>query len=337
LQTRRVERPFLPSNSSEGTCIPMSQDSANTVDFSGLDMELDEYFNVEDMETQQQQPQMQKQQQLWTPEQKTLIDEHRVFYQKMGVVINEIEENGPTGKTPKLPKRPKQQLNKIYGRKKVRDEHMDSHQLHDYLRENFADINHAILRETFSNDLFTKVSNEQEILERLHSGLKQLKRQEAQTLLIYIVFGNFLILAKKWVEDEKKEGRINQSWAAWLKEKTGYSDDHARKLRRFAAVLFGYQQFFQVGLPLSFILAKLNDISAMLQVPEYNTFWKQPVVFVPTIQLQLSQEPEPQQPALVTPPQVQDTAPTHVDASTEDTSTKKNYQRSKGGRSVRNK
>ena len=40
-------------------------------------------------------------------------------------------------------------------------------------------------------------------------------------LLIYIDFGNFLNLAKAWMEGERKAGRINQSWGSWLKEKLG--------------------------------------------------------------------------------------------------------------------
>ena len=177
-------------------------------------------------------------------------------------------------------------------KKKVRKEEMDPHQLHKYLCENLADIEHLISRET----LFSKTSSEQEIVDRLQKGVRNLKRQDSQTLMIYIQFGNFLNLAKSWVEGEKKEGKINQSWAVWLKEKTGYSDDHARKLRCLASALYGYPQFFYVGLPLNFILKKLKDITAMLQVPEYNAFWKQAVVLVPTLQLQQSQDTSGQPP-----------------------------------------
>lgn len=92
------------------------------------------------------------------------------------------------------------------------------------------------------------------------------------------------------MEEERKAGRINQSWASWLKEKTGYSDDHARKLRALAKVLFGYDQFCYVGLPLNYILRKLKEISIMLQIPEYNEFWKRPVILLSTNDLQPSQD-----------------------------------------------
>ena len=71
---------------------------------------------------------------------------------------------------------------------------------------------------------------------------------------------------------------------------TGYSDDHARKLRVVSNVLFGYNQFFKVALPVSFIINKINDTKAMLQVPESNAYWKQNFIIPSTSQLQQSQE-----------------------------------------------
>ncbi|CAC5385711.1 unnamed protein product [Mytilus coruscus] len=67
----------------------------------------------------------------------------------MGLLVNEIDSNGPTGKMPKLPKKPKQRLSDIYGLKKVNKEKMTPQELHQYLSDNIADINHTISRETF--------------------------------------------------------------------------------------------------------------------------------------------------------------------------------------------
>ncbi|CAG2200882.1 unnamed protein product [Mytilus edulis] len=157
--------------------------------------------------------------------------------------------------------------------------------------DNIADVNHTISRETFS-DAYLLFGNESEtnIVEKLNKGIRNLKRQDAQTLLIHISFGHFLNLTKAWLENERKEGRIKQSWSAWLKEKTGYSDDHARKLRALAKVLHEYHQFFNVGLPLNFILRKLKEIDIMLQIPELNAFWRRPVVLPTTNDLQSSQD-----------------------------------------------
>ena len=180
----------------------MSQNSVSSVDFGSLNREIDELLNTEDntMATHQQQ-----QQQHWTPLQTKLIEEYRLFYKKMGMLVDDIQLNGPTGKLPKMSKRPKQRLNDIYAQKKVRKEEMDTHQLHKYLCENIADTDHLILRETFSEELFSKASSEQEIVDRLQKGVRNLKRQDSQTLMIYIQFGNFLNLAKSWVEEEKKK------------------------------------------------------------------------------------------------------------------------------------
>ena len=93
----------------------MSQNSVSSVDFGSLNREIDELLNTEDntMATHQQQ-----QQQHWTPLQTKLIEEYRLFYKKMGMLVDEIQLNGPTEKLPKMPKRPKQRLNDIYGQKK---------------------------------------------------------------------------------------------------------------------------------------------------------------------------------------------------------------------------
>jgi hypothetical protein len=255
----------------------MSQD---TVDFSSLEREICDFTDME-----------QQQQQQWTSAQKQLINEHRIFYQNMGLLIDTIESNGPTGKMPKLPKKPKQRLRDVYGLKKVNKEEMTPQELHQYLLDNIADINHSISRETFSNTyLLSGDESEENIVDKLNKGIRNLKRQDAQTLCIYINFGNFLNLAKIWLEGERKAGRIKQSWSSWLKEKTGYSDDHARKLRALAKALYGYNQFLFVGLPLNYILRKLKEISIMLQIPEYNEFWKTPANLPPTKDLQSSQD-----------------------------------------------
>ncbi|VDI31127.1 Hypothetical predicted protein [Mytilus galloprovincialis] len=236
--------------------------SAATAHFQDIDM-LKDCEREADMESEQQ----------WTFTQKQLINDYRIYYQNMGLLVNEIDSNGPTGKMPKLPKKPKQRLSDVYGPKKVNKEEMTPQELHKYLTDNIADVNHTISRETFSH-AYLLFGNESEtnIVEKLNKGIRNLKRQDAQTLLIHISFGHFLNLTKAWLENERKEGRIKQSWSAWLKEKTGYSDDHARKLRALAKVLHEYHQFFNVGLPLNFILRKLKEIDIMLQIPELNAF-----------------------------------------------------------------
>ena len=77
-----------------------------------------------DMESEQQ----------WTFTQKQLINDYRIYYQNMGLLVNEIDSNGPTGKMPKLPKKPKQRLSDVYG--KVNKEKMTPQELHKYLIDN---------------------------------------------------------------------------------------------------------------------------------------------------------------------------------------------------------
>ena len=226
----------------------------------------------------------------WTNEEKITLEEHYNYHKKM---ISFLEFVRTTGSVSKVPKPPKRKLKDLFkeksGKKKARKLLSTPLDLHVYLQNNIADTNTAISRESFADEIFSLSTSEVEIVNRLQKGMRNLKRQDAQTLMIYIQFGNFLNLCKAWQEGQKKAGMINQTWATWLKEKTGYSDDHARKLRVVSNVLFGYNQFYKVALPISFIISKINDIKAMLQVPEFNEYWKQNVIIPPTSELQQSQ------------------------------------------------
>ncbi|VDH94307.1 Hypothetical predicted protein [Mytilus galloprovincialis] len=114
-----------------------------------------------DMESEQQ----------WTVTQKQFINDYRIYYQKMGLLVNEIDSNGPTGKMPKLPKKPKQRLSDVYG--KVNKEKMTPLELHKYLTDNIADVNRTISRETFT-DAYLLFGNESEtnIVEKLKRDTK---------------------------------------------------------------------------------------------------------------------------------------------------------------------
>ena len=130
----------------------------------------------------------------------------------MIVIINKAEREGPQ-KLLKKPKRKLEQLlNEKSGKKKARKEITTPQELHQYLKDNFADIDKQITREMFSEMLFSAngSSDENEIINRLQKGFRNLKRQDAQTLMIYIQFGNFLNLCKSWQEQEKKR-RKNES------------------------------------------------------------------------------------------------------------------------------
>lgn len=288
-ESQAVHQNLLEYSRTETLILPSNQCEHEAYMESGQQMETEQQMESEQQTKSKQQKKKSEQQ--WTSTQKQLIGEYRIYYKNMGLLVDKIDSNGPTGKMPKLPKKPKQRLGDVYGPKKVNKEKMTPQELHKYLADNIADVNHTISRETFNCAyLLSGNDSEENIVDKLKKGIRNLKRQDAQTLLIYINFGNYLNLTKAWLENERKEGRIEQSWSAWLKEKTGYSDDHARKLRALAKVLHGYEQFFHVGLPLNFILRKLKEIEIMLQIPELNAFWKMPVVLPATNILQPSQD-----------------------------------------------
>lgn len=225
---------------------------------------------------------------LWTEEERAILQENIMYFEKMKEVACKATREGPQ----KLPKRPNTSLQRLFkekeGKKKRRNE-VKERELHNYLRANQVDIQTSISREAFSEDLFSGTSDEKEIVNRLQKGVRNLKRQNAQTMMIYIQFGHFLNLCFDWFGGERKAGRIKTTWAKWLKEKCGYSDDHARKLRALAKVLYGYPQFFTVSLPMNYISNRLNEVKLLLQVPEFALYWKQDVCRPSTNELQQSQ------------------------------------------------
>ena len=166
----------------------------------------------------------------WTYEEKNTLQENRRYFEKMIEVVGKAEREGPQ----KLPKQPKKSLLHLFkekeGKKKSRKEMTDI-ELHNYLVANRADVETAISREAFSeNHLFSEIYDENEIVRRLQKSVKNVKKQDAQTMMFYIQFGIFLNLCKDWFDEKRKSGIIVQTWAQWLKEKCDYSEDHARKL-----------------------------------------------------------------------------------------------------------
>lgn len=227
---------------------------------------------------------------LWTAEELATLHENRKYFEEMIKIVNKAEKEG----VQKLPVKPKRKLEQLFkektGVKKSRKDLTTPKDLHEYLKSYESDIEKEISREAFSTDLFNATTDEGDVIERLKRGVRNLKRQDAQSLFICIQFGNFLILCKNWHEQHRKQGTIKKTWAVWLKEQTGYSDVHARKLRILAGTIYGYPKFCAVGLPFSFIYSKLNDIKAMLQVPEFAAHWKQTIHVPRTLELQKSQE-----------------------------------------------
>ena len=78
--------------------------------------------------------------------------------------------------------------------------------MNGYLIDNFAEVSSAISREAFV--LHDSTSYEEMILP-LNRAVRNIRRQEAQTLMFYITFGDFLEKCKGWFEDPKKEHGLN--------------------------------------------------------------------------------------------------------------------------------
>ena len=127
---------------------------------------------------------------------------------------------------------------------------------------------------------------------QLNRGVRNIRKQEAQTLMFYITFGDFLEKCKRWFEDQKKQQLIEGTWAKWLEQQTGYSDIHARKLRQISALLHKYPMFAKVGLHFRTIYSKKEQIKRMLDIEEYRLYWVQPFEPPKTAELTHSQPVE---------------------------------------------
>ena len=192
----------------------------------------------------------------------------------MILVLEKASKEG-VQKLPRKPKRKVEDLFKEKEGKKRRVELTNPKDLHEYLLENIADIDTALSREAFNDNLFVEAADENEIVARLQRGIRNLKRNNAQTLMFYVQFGKYLILCKEWQESKRKEGILKETWPQWLKEKTGYSDVHVRRLRALAKVLAPFPMFYVVGLPVNFIMSKLKQIENMLQIEQFREHWSQ--------------------------------------------------------------
>eukprot|EP00745_Piridium_sociabile_P000684 TRINITY_DN1041_c0_g1_i15.p1 TRINITY_DN1041_c0_g1~~TRINITY_DN1041_c0_g1_i15.p1 ORF type:complete len:217 (-),score=30.90 TRINITY_DN1041_c0_g1_i15:256-906(-) len=160
-----------------------------------------------------------KETEIWTEEEKEILLDNRKYFEEMISVVDQAAKHGPQ----KLPKKPKRKLEQLFkekeGKKKSRKNFTTHQELHDYLVANQADVGTTISRETFTDDLFTKTSDEKEIVDRLQKGVRNLKRQDAQTIMIYIQFGNFLNLCKTWHDGEKKDGRMKKNLVSMAQRK----------------------------------------------------------------------------------------------------------------------
>jgi len=224
----------------------------------------------------------------WTNEQRLIIYEHLRYHEEMTGIMKTIGEHGPIKKLPKLPKRPGSKLQSLVTNKKQKII-FNPQELHNHLKTNLADVKTAINREAFADNIFNEINSEEQVVTTLDKCVRNLKRNDAQSLMIYLQFGHFLSLCKEWHEREQQAGTIKETWAVWLKQKTGYSDVHGRKLRMIAGILYGYPKFFEVGLSFNFIFSKKKQIEEMLKIQEYSNFWKKLPVVQTTDQLAQSQ------------------------------------------------
>lgn len=227
---------------------------------------------------------------LWNLDQQKLLQCHYSYHVNMVKVFKHVAEKGPDSlQNMKMPKRPGSSLSSIVGEKRKKKD-FDPKELHEYLKASIVDTSVAVNREAFSDTIFNETTNTEIIVDRLQRAVRNMKRNDAQTLWFSIQFGHFLSLCKQWYEDCKKKGTMTKTWAEWLKETCDYSDVHGRKLRILSDLLFHYPQFRCVGLSFRWVYSKKTEIETMLAIREYNDFWKSRVKISMTQQLSRIEE-----------------------------------------------
>ena len=186
--------------------------SVETVDFSSLDREIDELLNTdEDGRTMQALPlpldsclqqaaniplpapsrdeRLYFQAYNWNADEVMIFDEYIIYHQKMVAIINHVKTAGPVKKLPTPPKRKlKDMFNEKLGKKKKRDTVMTPQGFHTYLQQHLADMRFEISRKKFN---FENPKNIDEAVEKLKDAYRHLNRQNAQSMMMNILFGQF--------------------------------------------------------------------------------------------------------------------------------------------------
>ena len=113
--------------------------------------------------------------QFWTSEEISILHQHKLYFEKMIVIINKVEREGPQ----KLPKKPKRKLEQLFseksGKKKARKEITTPAELHQYLIGNFADVGTKISREAF---VLHHSTSYDEMISQLNRGVRNIRRQK---------------------------------------------------------------------------------------------------------------------------------------------------------------
>ncbi len=221
----------------------------------------------------------------WNADEVMFLDENIIYHKKMVALLDQVKATGPVNKIPSPPKRKLRDLfNEKLGKKRKQDPGMMTPEgLHSHLKQHLVDLNLQISRKMF---IFGAPPNIEAAVEQLKDAYRHLNRQNAQSMMMNISFGQFLNHFYNWFIEQKQAGAFNISWATWLMGLIPISASHARKLRQLAKLLSGYPVFQHLDLPLSEILSRSALIKEMLTLEQCAAFWKHPTEIPSEAQVQ---------------------------------------------------
>lgn len=115
------------------------------------------------------------------------------------------------------------------------------------------------------------LSDLQDYLER---GYASIQNKSATLLGLTIEFGNWLNVAFRLHESEKKTGKREESWKQWVGRTIGIQDAYSRKLRCMASILSDFPMFKRLAMPFSEIYRHRKEIQEMLKDEDIAALWK---------------------------------------------------------------
>jgi len=175
---------------------------------------------------------------------------------------------GYTNRT--LPYFPKAALLNIMGETKKSKQVLRGEELDQYLRSKLITLDMIILP-TPEEQPHTSLDD---LINKLYDGYLVLKNTYAKVLGCSLIYGQWLQVAFKYVNDPINVTGYRSNWEKWLSvNNIGIKVSHARMLRTLAKKFYKYKRFHNLSIPLTEFWSKRKEIDEMLQDNNIANYW----------------------------------------------------------------
>jgi hypothetical protein len=171
------------------------------------------------------------------------------------------------------PIKPKSNLNNLFNNGAVTHKSkLEGTELHNYLKSKLVENQQNKAVPDSSNPTI-ETSTLEEILPALKDGYECVNKAQGEIMNVYFDYGEWLQIAYKKFEHEKRMKRINLGWDKWLVENVGISRSFAGKLRTIAKMLGAYSNLRKLGITLTELYELRTQILEMMMDDECEKFW----------------------------------------------------------------